>query len=99
MHLSDKQCSLCQLLLPMCFLGTQPNTTSNVFTLEVRFLMLQKPKIVEKTLKDGLGKPVVEAILTELGFSVLSSMHRGHASIFGPTVPQTESLFCDELAS
>lgn len=36
-----------------CFLGTQPSTTSNVFTLEVR--LLQKPKTVEKTLKDGLG--------------------------------------------
>lgn len=82
----------------MCFLGTQPNSTSNVFTLEVRFLMLQKPKIVEKTLKDGLGKPVVEAIRTEVGIFVLLSMHRGYASTFGPTVPQTESLFCDGLA-
>lgn len=62
--------------------------------------MFQKPKIVEKTLNGGLGKPVVEAILTELGFFffVLSSIHRGHASTFGPAGPQTESLFCDALA-
>lgn len=79
-------------MLPMCFLG-KPSPTSNVFTHEAGFLMLQEPRVVEKTLTDGLGSLQSEPSRLNRVFHVIVHPQR----TMGPTVLQTESLSCDEV--